>query len=271
MDRLGGSPADFFLGGRDDDDSRSDAEGKGDWPQVPPRNELGSGQVRSRTNGDRGPPSRPAKRRIASGPSSSIPMIVARIPTTERRSVSVGEHEAADSRHDQHRGDDCRVMRGLRARRSCREGASLGRARQPALATRRLLSHRGPPRRRSWRAVPGEAEPVEAKVERGLECGRNPEPECETGDRSDQCTDPADDCAVREQHESNVLLGRADAASMPSWRSRRWAMTAKPAVATSEASNMKTVATANIASSGAGWYSPRIWVATGADWSFCAP
>jgi len=30
-------------------------------------------------------------------------------------------------------------------------------------------------------------------------------------------------------------------------------MTAKPAAATSEASNMKTVATENIASSGAGW------------------
>ena len=57
---------------------------------------------------------------------------------------------------------------------------------------------------------PGEAEPVEAKVERGLECRLDRDPERETRDRSDQCADRADDCAVREQHESKVLLGRAD-------------------------------------------------------------
>ena len=57
---------------------------------------------------------------------------------------------------------------------------------------------------------PGQAVPVEAKVERGLECRGDRDPECETRDRSDQCADRADDCAVREQHESKVLLGRAD-------------------------------------------------------------
>jgi hypothetical protein len=60
-------------------------------------------------------------------------------------------------------------------------------------------------------ALPGhQAAAVAAKVERGLECRLDRDPECETCDRSDQCTDRADERAVREQHEAKVLLGRAD-------------------------------------------------------------
>ena len=47
-------------------------------------------------------------------------------------------------------------------------------------------------------------------VDRGLERRGEREPERETHDRSDQRADRADDRAVRQQHESKVLLGRAD-------------------------------------------------------------
>ena len=56
----------------------------------------------------------------------------------------------------------------------------------------------------------GRLHPVEAIVERGLERRRDRDPECETRERSDQRADCANDCAVPKQHESKVLLGRAD-------------------------------------------------------------
>jgi hypothetical protein len=129
----------------------------------------------------------------------------------ERRPVSVGQHEAPDSRHDQHRGDECRVVRGLRSRRSCREGARDRDAGDrspwpPGGGSRREDCHddsRG-------EQCPGQAVPVEAIIERGLECRGERKPERETCDRSDQCANRADERAVREQHEAKVLLGRAD-------------------------------------------------------------
>ena len=57
---------------------------------------------------------------------------------------------------------------------------------------------------------PGQAEPVDAMADRGLERRGDCEPERETCDRSDQRADRADDRAVGQQHESKVLLGRAD-------------------------------------------------------------
>src|SRR5215211_6449101 len=45
---------------------------------------------------------------------------------------------------------------------------------------------------------------------RGLERRDEREPDCETDDRPDQCADRADDRAVGQQHEPEVLLGRAD-------------------------------------------------------------
>ena len=57
---------------------------------------------------------------------------------------------------------------------------------------------------------PGQAEPVDAMVDRGLERRGDREPERETRDRSDQRADRTDDRAVGQQHESKVLLGRAD-------------------------------------------------------------
>ena len=141
-----------------------------------------------------------------------MPRIVARIPATMSGALSRSdEHEAADSRRDQHDRDDCRVVRGLRPGRSRREGARDGDAgdrspRPPGGGGRTEDRDDGD----HGEQCPGQAEPVEAKVERGLECRRDRDPERETRDRSDQCADRADDCAVREQHESKVLLGRAD-------------------------------------------------------------
>ena len=106
---------------------------------------------------------------------------------------------------------------------------------------------------------PGQAERVDAVVEPGLERREDSEPERETEDRPDHRADGADDGAVRQQHESGRCFGVAPvAASMPSWRSRRCAMTVKPAAATSEARSRKTVATENIASAPVRWpFLPR--------------
>ncbi len=57
---------------------------------------------------------------------------------------------------------------------------------------------------------PRQAQPVETMVERGLQSRHDRQPDCETHDCSDQCADRADDHAVPQQHESKVLLGRAD-------------------------------------------------------------
>ena len=57
---------------------------------------------------------------------------------------------------------------------------------------------------------PGQAEPVDAMVDRGLERRGDREPEPETHDRPERCADRAHDGAVGQQHESQVLLRRAD-------------------------------------------------------------
>ena len=57
---------------------------------------------------------------------------------------------------------------------------------------------------------PGQAQPVEAMIERGLQSRDDRQPECETDDCSDQCADRADDRTVPQQYESKVPLGRAD-------------------------------------------------------------
>ena len=56
---------------------------------------------------------------------------------------------------------------------------------------------------------PGQAEPVDAVVDRGLERRGDREPEREARDRSDQRADRTDDRAVGQQYESEVLVGRA--------------------------------------------------------------
>ncbi len=95
---------------------------------------------------------------------------------------------------------------------------------------------------------PRKAEPVDAMVDRGLECRGEHDPEREARDRPDECGDRPDDGAVgRAARDGGASAVAPTAASMPSWRSRRCATTAKPAAATSEARRRKTVATENIA------------------------
>ena len=57
---------------------------------------------------------------------------------------------------------------------------------------------------------PRKAEPVDAMVDRRLERRRERDPEREARDRPDECGDRPDDGAVRQQHEAEVLLRRAD-------------------------------------------------------------
>jgi hypothetical protein len=58
--------------------------------------------------------------------------------------------------------------------------------------------------------APWEAEPVDAVVDRGLECGREDDPQRESRDRpGDRCDRPGDG-PVGHQHEAEVLLCGAD-------------------------------------------------------------
>ena len=104
---------------------------------------------------------------------------------------------------------------------------------------------------------PGQAEPVDAMADGGLERRGDREPQREPHDRSDQRADRAHDRAVGQQTSRRCFSVAPIAASMPSWRSRRCAITAKPAAAISVARSRKTVATENIASASAARFAAR--------------
>ena len=121
--RLGRLPS-LLLGRRDDDDRRCDAEGEGDRGECRPGAGLVAGEVSQRqARGDRGVPGRPGEEADRQRTQEQRAEDRRQDPgDDQRRAVSVGEREAADSRRDQHRGDDRRVVCGLRPGRSRREG-----------------------------------------------------------------------------------------------------------------------------------------------------
>ena len=202
-----------LLGRRHDDDGRGDAERERDRGERRPGAGLVAGEVSQRqAHRDRRVPGRPGEEADRQRTQEQRAEDRRQDPgDDERLAGSVGEHEAADSRRDQQRGDDGRVVCGLRPGRSRREGEHDGDAghrspRPPGGGGRPEDGDEDDHRQQR----PGQAEPVDAMVDRGLERRGDREPERETRDRSDQRADRADDRAVGQQHESKVLLGRAD-------------------------------------------------------------
>ena len=151
--------------------------------------------------------------RIASGPEEQAAEDRRRQPgDDEQRAVSVGQRETADADRDQRCGRDRRVACGPRLGRSPREREHDGEAGDRSRrATRRRRSPRATARTTAMRdQPPRKAEPVDAMVDRGLECRGEDDPEREAGDRPDERSDRPDDGAVGQQHEAEVLLRGAD-------------------------------------------------------------
>ena len=148
-----------------------------------------------------------------------MPRIVARSPATIRgllvRSASARLHipPAINSG-----GQQCRTMCGLRPRGSRGEGDRDGHAgdrspRPPGCGGG--AEHRNEDNQR--KKSPGQAERVDPVVETGLEGREDGEPDRETDDRPDHCADGADDGAVRQQHEAQMLrccAGRGEHAEL---------------------------------------------------------
>ncbi len=129
----------------------------------------------------------------------------------EELSLPVGERETADADRDQRRGRDRGVARRPRSRWAAREREHDREAgRRPARppGSRGCAEDGEECRRRDQ--PPGKAEPVDAMVDCRLECRREHEPRRKPDCRPDEGGDRPDDGAVRQQHESQLLLGGTD-------------------------------------------------------------
>ncbi len=123
----------------------------------------------------------------------------------------VGEREAGESRRDQDGGDERRAVSRLRPGGSRREGERDRDARDrppgpPGCGGR--PEHGDEHDHREQR--PRQADRVDAMTESRLERRDERDPERETCDRPEQRADRADDRAVGEKHEPEVLPGRTD-------------------------------------------------------------
>ena len=204
----------LLLGRRDDDDRRGDAEGEGDGGERRPGAGLVAGEVSQRqARGDRRC-ARRARRRGGSpaDPGAGVPRIVATIPAT----ISGGL-----SRSESARPPMPAAISAAATIAEWRAGLGLGgRAESASVTGRRATVRPGHQAaavapRTATRTV--SASSAQGRLSRSMRwstadssVGANATQSARPDDRPDQRADRADDRAVGQQHEAEVLLGRAD-------------------------------------------------------------
>ena len=195
-------------------------------------------------------PATAEKVRIASGPSSRVPRIVATSPATIRGGLS---------RPESARQPMPTAKSAAAAIAEWRAGLGLGGRPESASTTGRRAIVR--PGHQAAAVAPTSARRAAATISPQGRLSRSmrwPTADSSVGAKTSQSARPpivptiaaiVPTTAPLVNSTSRMCFCVAPtAASMPSWRSRRCATTAKPAAATSNARNRKTVATENIAS-----------------------